>query len=158
MLAPGPAAAAAGSPSTPPTAARVRICRYLKYSAPPERKISAGTVNTTPDAIDSPAQNANQSLPAVFPSVHPRDQANLSEMYIFEINGPTFKLWNNGSASVTAGVVALRVWGFRYDLVPLTYDGTWQKRWVYGKMQPAPVADRAIVVVQTATYTASGSY
>lgn len=111
------------------------------------------------DAIDSPAAAANQSLPAVFPAVHSRDQANLTEMFIWELNGPTFKLWNNSSSSLSAGLIALRIWGFRYDLVPLDMkDGGWSNRWVYGQIRPAPPVDRAIVVVQTATYTAQGSY
>lgn len=111
------------------------------------------------DAIDSPIQNNNQTLPATYPAVHARDQGNLTEMFVWEINGPTFKLWNNGVATLTAGVIALRIWGFRYDLVPLDpKDGGWGPRWVYGGIRPAPPVDRAIIAVQTATYTAQGSY
>jgi hypothetical protein len=46
------------TPMMPPTAARVTIWRMLKYSfAPPlAMKRKAGIVNTTPAAIDSPAE------------------------------------------------------------------------------------------------------
>jgi hypothetical protein len=118
----------------------------------------ADQIQDPSDVIDSPAQNANQTLPAAFPALHGRDQNNLTEMFIWELNGPTFKIFNNGSATLTAGSIGLRIWGFRYDLVPLSPDGSWVKRWVYNGVQPAPPVDRAIVVVQTATYTAQGSY
>jgi hypothetical protein len=110
------------------------------------------------DVIDSPAQNANQTLPAAFPAVHARDQGNLTEMFIWEINGPTFTLFNNGAATLTAGTIALRIWGFRYDLVPLTPDGSWVNHWVYNGVQKAPPVERPVVVVQTATFTGPGSY
>jgi hypothetical protein len=110
------------------------------------------------DVIDSPAQNANQTLPAAFPAVHARDQGNLTEMFIWEINGPTFTIYNNGSATLTAGSIGLRIWGFRYDLVPLNPNSGWKPRWVYNGIQSAPPVDRAIVVVQTATFTGPGSY
>jgi hypothetical protein len=110
------------------------------------------------DAVDSPAQNANQALPAVFPAVHSRDQNNLTEMFVWEINAPRFRLWNNGGATITAGLVGLRIWGFRYDLEPLFPDGTWVNRWIYGGLQKAPPIDRAIPVVQTAVYTGQGTF
>jgi hypothetical protein len=109
------------------------------------------------DVIDSPAQNANETLPAAFPAVHARDQNNLAEMFIWEINGPTFVIYNNGSAAVTAGAIGIRCWGFRYDLAPLADDGSWVRRWVYGPMK-APNIDRPIPVIQTATYTQIGTF
>lgn len=110
------------------------------------------------DSIDSPAQNANQTLPAAFPAAHSRDQSNLTEMFIWEINGPRFVLWNNGSAALTAGLIGLRIWGFRYDLEPMVPDSSWTKRWVYGGMRAAPPIDRAIPVVQTAVFTGIGTF
>lgn len=110
------------------------------------------------DVIDSPAQGANQTLPAAFPAVANRDQQNLLEFFLWEINGPTFQIWNNGASNVTGGSIGIRIWGFRYDLVPLAYDQTWVRRWVYGALRPAPPTDRAIVVVPTAPYQAQGSY
>jgi len=110
------------------------------------------------DVIDSPAQGANQTLPAAFPAVHARSQNNLTEMFIFEINGPRFRLWNNGSVALTAGLIGLRIWGFRYDLEPIWPDNSWVKRWVYGGLRPAPPIDRAIPVVQTAVYTGQGTF
>ncbi len=46
------------TPITPPAAARVTICRRLKYSLAPPLAMNrkAGVVNTTPAAIDSPAE------------------------------------------------------------------------------------------------------
>lgn len=110
------------------------------------------------DVIDSPAQGANQTLPAAFPAIHPRDASNLNEMFIWEINGPTFVIYNNGSTALSAGAIGLRMWGFRYDLAPMANDGTWVKRWVYGQMGSAPPVDKAIPVIQTATYTQQGTY
>lgn len=111
------------------------------------------------DAIDSPAQNANQTLPAAYAAVHPRDQENLTEMFIWEINGPTFQIWNNGSASLTAGAIGIRIWGFRYDLQPLNYnqDEGWVNRWVYGRLRAAPPSDKPIVVVPSAGILSSGA-
>lgn len=105
------------------------------------------------DAIDSPAQNANQTLPAAFPAIHSRDVANLSEMFIWEQSGPVFQIRNNGSASLTAGAIGLRIWGFRLDLVPV--DGAYftDKRWIFGEIWKCPPAER-IIVVPTAPYSA----
>jgi len=110
------------------------------------------------DAVVAPAQNANEALPAAFPNIHPRDSSNLNEMFIWEINGPTFTIFNNGGATITGGSIGIRLWGFRYDLAPLGNDGTWVKRWVYGQMASAPAIDRPIPVIQTATYTQQGTY
>lgn len=110
------------------------------------------------DAIDSPAQNANQLLPAAFPAVHARDQSNLNEMFIWEINGPTFTIFNNGGATITGGSIGLRIWGFRYDLRPLRNDGSWVNRWIYGQTAMAPPTDGKIPVIQTATYTQQGTF
>lgn len=121
------------------------------------------------DAIDTPAQGANQTLPATFPAFNPRDNANMHEFYIWEINGPTFQIWNNGSGSLSAGSIGVRVEGFRYDLLPLSFvppgtkDGNgmpigWVPKWVYGMVRPAPPTDRAIVVVPTSAYQAQSGY
>jgi hypothetical protein len=105
------------------------------------------------DAIDSPAQNANQTLPAVFPAVHSRDQGNLTEMFLWEQNGPTFQIWNNGVGALSAGVIGIRIWGYRLDLVPVDGKFFTDKRWIYGDVWQCPPADR-IVVVPTAPFTA----
>jgi hypothetical protein len=118
------------------------------------------------DAIDSPAQGANQALPAVFPAVHTRDQENLSESWIFEQNTPTFKVLNNGSGSATGGAVGLRIWGFLYDLAPIADDGqtTWGTRWIAGAFRRAPLSAPdgtpigRIVTVPTAPFTGQGAY
>jgi hypothetical protein len=116
------------------------------------------------DAIDSPAAAANQALPAVYPAVHPRDDAGGREMFIWELNGPKFRLWNNSASALSAGMVFLRIWGFRYDLAPLTPNsnagdsGQWVARWVYGRMRLAPPSDSRIIVVPTAPFQATGSY
>ena len=44
------------TPSASPTAARTMIWKYWKYFSPPERKSRAGSVKTTPEAMDSPAE------------------------------------------------------------------------------------------------------
>jgi hypothetical protein len=110
------------------------------------------------DAIDSPVQNANQTLPAAFPAVGALDQANLSEFFWFEQNGPTFMLSNNGSAALTAGSVGLRMGGFVYDLIEVDpayfmTDDQSKWRWVYGAKRPAPDIDRPIITIPTAPYT-----
>lgn len=106
------------------------------------------------DAIDSPAQNANQTLPAAFPAVGPSDQANLSEFFYFEQNGPTFVISNNGSAALTAGSIGLRMWGFVYDLVEVDPGYLEHDRWVWGSIRKAPSIDRPIITIPTAPYTA----
>ena len=44
------------TPKKPPTRASTKIWKYSKYRAPPSKNKSAGTVNTTPAATDSPAE------------------------------------------------------------------------------------------------------
>jgi hypothetical protein len=101
------------------------------------------------DAVPGPAQGANEALPAVFPAIHPRDQANLNEFFILENNGPTFRLVNNGAIS-TGGAIGLRVWGFRYVLKPLSDDGSWDLRWLSGAWRVAPMG-MPIVTLPIAT-------
>jgi hypothetical protein len=114
------------------------------------------------DVIATPAQGALQTLPATFPNQPPRDVANLHEFYVWEINGPTFQLWNNGAATMTAGTVGVRVEGFRYDLAPLSYIksgvGAWVPRWVYGQIRPCPPCERPPVVVPTSAFQAQSGY
>lgn len=118
----------------------------------------AGYLNMSAQAQDPadstvlPAQGAAQALPAAFPAVSPLDQINSRELFILGLNGPKFRLWNNGAASVTAGTVGLRIRGNRYDLAALSQDLTWVKRWVYGRLRMAPPVDGPIPVVQTATF------
>jgi hypothetical protein len=117
--------------------------------------VGAGSINMAEqvqdpgDAIMGPASGANEGLPAVFPAIHPRDQANLNEFFLFENSGPTFKLVNNGVIT-TGGAIGLRLWAYRYVLAPLTDDGTWQMRWLAGSWRPAP-AGMPIVTVPIAT-------
>lgn len=126
--------------------------------------ISPGFINAAnqfgdaADQIVTPAQGAQQAVPTFAPAVHPRDDAGSREMFIFELNGPKFRLWNNGSASLTAGMAFLRIWGFRYDLFPLYDDGSWVNRWVHGRIRRAPPSDSRIIVVPTAPFGATGSY
>ena len=105
------------------------------------------------DAVDSPAQNANQTLPAAFPALSPRDNANLTEMFLWEQSGPTFQIWNNGSASLTAGAIGLRVYGYRYDLLPVDARFFTDRRLVYGDMWKCPPTPREIPVIPTGAYT-----
>ena len=109
------------------------------------------------DGIDSPAQGANQTLPAAFPAVAARDQQNLGEFFVWEVNGPSFTIWNNGSATLSAGLIGLRLWAFRYDLVPVDPALFAVKRWVYGNYRAAPNTDRPIIIVPTAPYTGTPS-
>jgi hypothetical protein len=103
------------------------------------------------DAIGAGAQGGAEALPAAFPSVHPRDQGNLTEFFIFENNGPTFRLVNNGVIT-TGGAIGLRLWGYRYVLALLSDpgDGSWGPRWLAGKWQQAPLG-MEIVTVPIAT-------
>jgi hypothetical protein len=114
------------------------------------------------DAIDSPAQTANQTLPAAFPNIHPRDDANMREFFVFEDNGPTFQIWNNGVA-ITAGAIGVRLWGFRYDLVEmdpryLLKENGGSLRWIYGQMRAAPPTEARIRVIPTVPYTGTAAH
>jgi hypothetical protein len=116
------------------------------------------------DIIPTPAQGANLSLPAAFPNMPPRDAANLHEFFLWEINGPTFQISNNGVGALTGGTIGVRVEGFRYDLLPLSYvtgasDGSnWVMRWVYGKMRPCPPCEKPPIVVPTSAFQAQSGY
>lgn len=113
------------------------------------------------NAIDDPAQGANKALPAAFPVMHPKDDANFREFFVWEDNGPTFQVWNNGSAAATAGSIGLRMWGVRYDLVELDprylADSIGVDRWLYGQVRRCPPTDRPIRVVQTSPFQAAPS-
>jgi hypothetical protein len=114
------------------------------------------------DAIDSPAQTANQALPAAFPAMHPRDEGNMREFFVFEDNGPTFQIWNNGVA-ITGGAIGIRLWGFRYDLVELDpryllKENGGSMRWLYGQLRAAPPTENRIRVVATVPYTATAAH
>lgn len=114
------------------------------------------------DAIDSPASGANQTLPAAYPVIHPRDDANTREFFVFEDNGPTFQIWNNGVA-ITAGAIGVRLWGFRYDLVEmdpryLLKENGGQMRWIYGQMRAAPPTESRIRVIPTVPYTGTAAH
>jgi hypothetical protein len=113
------------------------------------------------DAVVEPAQGANLALPAAFPQELPRDKANLSELFIFENNGPTFTLVNNAAAALTAGAIGLRIWGYRYDLVPLEEGddrtGSWEPRFLAGRFRKAPRVPR-IVTVQTAPNSGQSTF
>jgi hypothetical protein len=113
------------------------------------------------DAIDSPATGANQTLPAAYPGIHPKDDANLREFYVWEDNGPTFTIWNNGAA-ITAGAIGIRLWGFKYTMVELDprylANGIGQDRWVYGQVRRCPPTDRPIRVLPTVPYSATAAH
>lgn len=113
------------------------------------------------DVVDAPAQGANEALPTVFPNVHPKDDGNLREFFVWEDNGPSFQIWNNGSAAITAGAVGVRIWGFRYDLVeldPAMLESPYgQDRWLYGRVRRCPPTDSRIAVLATAPYNATPS-
>jgi hypothetical protein len=98
------------------------------------------------DGVSGPAQGANEALPAAFPAVHPRDQANLNELFIFENNGPTFKVINNAVAALSGGAIGLRIWGFRYVLSLLVDDGSWTNRFLAGAWRRAPQVPRIVTV------------
>lgn len=123
------------------------------YNAAPGFFNMADQVQDPADAVDSPAQNANESLPAAFPTVHAQDQSNLSEFFWFEGNGPTWIVGNNGVAAATAGVIGVRLWGFVYDLIELDPGYLTADRWVYGAIRKAPTIDRPIITIPTAPYT-----
>lgn len=100
------------------------------------------------DAIADPAQGANKALPAAFPSDNPWDNANLSELYWFESNPPSFQIFNNGAAAQAAGAIGLRFKGFRFLLSPLTPDVIpFKPRFLAGKPRMAPDVPGRIVVV-----------
>src|ERR1700694_1282806 len=98
------------------------------------------------DGISGPVQGANEALPAAFPAVHPRDQANLTELFIFENNGPTFKVINNAVAALSGGAIGLRIWGFRFVLSLLVDDGSWQSRFLAGAWRRAPLVPKIVTV------------
>ena len=123
---------------------------YGTVNAAPGAANAADQFQEPSDAAAEPAQGANSALPAVFPQANPADQLNLSEGFIWENNGPTFKIVNNGIAT-TGGALGIRVWGFLFDLTPLTSDGTWVQKFVMGAWRSAPQAP--IVVVPTAPAT-----
>lgn len=105
------------------------------------------------DSIVSGAQGANETLPAAYANIDPADNANLHELFWFEQNGPTFTVYNNGSAAVTAGAVGVRIRGFLYDLVELDPSYLTTDRWVYGAVRKAPDIDRPIITLPTAVYS-----
>lgn len=123
------------------------------YNAAPGFFNMADQFQDPADAVDAPAQGANESLPAAFPAVHPADQSNLSEMFWFENNGPTWIVRNNGTSNLTAGAIGIRIWGFVYDLVELDLGYLKVKRWVYGAVRDAPDIDRPIPTIPTAVYS-----
>lgn len=114
------------------------------------------------DAIDAPAQGANQSLPAAFPNIHPKDDGNHREFYVWEDNGPSFTIWNNGSAALTAGAIGVRLWGWKYTMVELDPRYLAQNvgvdRWLYGQVRRCPPTDRPIRVLPTVPYTATAAH
>jgi hypothetical protein len=116
------------------------------------------------DQIVDPAQGALRALPAAFPALHPADVANLREFFVWEINGPTWKIINNGAASLTAGTVLIRLWGFRYDLIPLTpdYPQPWAQTLVFGTVRKTPVDPRGaplpFTTIPLAPFAGTGQY
>jgi hypothetical protein len=110
---------------------------------------------TPADAIAGPAAGANKALPAAFAVVDPVSEANLTELFWFENNPPTFTLFNNGILS-TAGMIGLRLKGFRYFLKPLRPDDTWQPKFFAGALRLAPPV--RIVVAPTVPVTGTTTY
>jgi hypothetical protein len=109
------------------------------------------------DSIVDPAQNANRALPATFPADNPFDNAQLRETFWFENNPPSWRVTNNGGATITGGTVGLRFSGFRYFLSPLLPDGSWLKRWIAGDWRLAPPVQR-IVTIPTVPATGTTSF
>jgi hypothetical protein len=123
------------------------------YNATPGYFNIADQFQDPADGIDSPAQGANETLPAAYPLMHPADQANLSEFFWFENNGPTFTIWNNGGAALTAGQIGIKPYGFVYDLTELDPGYLTEDRWVYGAIRKAPSIHREIIAIPTSPYT-----
>jgi len=109
------------------------------------------------DSIAGPAQAANKALPAAYPQANPWDEANLTELFWFENNPPTFTLQNNGAVSVAGSAVGLRFKGFRYMLIPLTPDTSWRPQFIAGAWRNAPPGVR-IVAVPTVPPTGTTTY
>jgi hypothetical protein len=115
------------------------------------------------DAIDSPAQGANQTLPAAFPAVKAQDQETLTEGWIFEQNSPNFRITNNGSTNLTGGAIGIRLWGYLYDVMPL--DGSegqtqYAPKFIAGAWRRCPVipSPGRVVAIPTAPFAGQGNY
>lgn len=135
-----------------------------------------GTINASPgfanmidqfeqpmDIADEPAQGANMA-PGVAtataypgPPSHPADLLGFREFFIWENNAPTIKIINNGASTLSAGTIALRIWGFRYDLAVLTpgVPSAWPSTLVMGNSIPAPPAKFTTIPVAPFVGTAS---
>lgn len=134
------------------------IGRFGVLNASPGTTSSIDENSSPADAAVEPAQGAamtQQTSPAAGAKA---DFSNLREIFIFENNAPTFKLINQGSASLTAGTIGIRVAGFRYDLAPI--DGTmipFSKQLVMGQIMSAP-ANVKFFAIPTGPFVATGSY
>jgi len=98
------------------------------------------------DIIPGAVQAANKALPAAFPQANPWDEGNLTEIFWFENNPPTFTLQNNGAVSVAGSAAGLRFKGFRYMLQPLTPDKSWLPQFVAGAWRMAPPGVHVVAV------------
>lgn len=116
-------------------------------------------VQSSADAIQGAAQAGVKALPAAFPQTNPWDEAQLTEIFWFENNPPTFTLFNNGLVT-TAGMVGLRLKGYRYMLVPLTPvtsgPGAWVAQFIAGAWRSAPPV--RVVAVPTVPPTGTTTY
>jgi hypothetical protein len=113
-------------------------------------------IQSSADTISGPAQAGNKALPPAFPQINPWDEANLTEMFWFENNPPSFTLFNNGGVS-TAGAIGLRLKGFRYMLVPLAPAVNWVPQFIAGAWRNAPPGVR-IISVPTVPPTGTTTY
>jgi hypothetical protein len=133
--------------------------RFGTWNASPGLLNSIDQPQSPGDVTDYPAQGANATIPAAFSAVHPRDDANMREIWIWEINGPTWVIINNGGAAITGGSVGLDCWAYRYDLIALN-PATWgpsKQILLYGNPYTVP-ADFRGLFAPTAPYAQTGTY
>lgn len=99
------------------------------------------------DQTAGPAQAANKALPAAYPGIGPGEQFDpASELYCLEQKyQPAFTVINNGATGLVSGLVGIRIYGYRYDLRPITdtSDATdWMRKTRFGLSMPWPTAAR----------------
>jgi hypothetical protein len=110
------------------------------------------------DVTVEPAAAATMTQQTSPPALHPRDQANLSELFWFEYNAPTIVVINESTSAASAGSVALRIWAFLYDLVPVgDSPALFEPRLMFGRMGRAPKGWQG-TTLPTAPYMAAAGF